>query len=414
MRDVKDILGAGGAISNLKPDYESRPQQIEMAEAVARAIESRTHLIVEAGTGVGKSYAYLVAAIEWAARTNKKVVISTGTIALQEQIFRKDIPFLKSVMPPFVAALVKGRENYLSLRRLKNARDDANTLFPDKEFVDDLGEIIKWASTSTVGSKSELDFQPLPRVWAEVASDRYDCLGRKCPTRDSCFYFAARERMEHANVLVVNHALFMTNLVLRRRGRDFLPKYDAVIFDEAHELEDIASNYFGSKVNTRQIQYNLKRLWNDQKESGLANDAGRWLPTDWSKGVRDRVEATWITANEFFGLIQEDMDKLEKKRYRSAKDWPDTLAESLAKLAAIVNFGAQDLDPRDEEVRRKEYGRSRPEKSKKRDVGAKLHGLADHFQEMAAVAGDWLRQTDPDSVYWALLSREIPSISPLI
>ena len=135
MESVNSTLGVGGAISRLKPDYEVRPQQIEMAEAVARAIESRTHLIVEGPTGVGKSFAYLVPALQWAIETKKKVVVSTGTIALQQQILGKDIEFLKSVMPPLLVELIKGRENYVGLRRLFNAE------FDDEDLADDLDQL---------------------------------------------------------------------------------------------------------------------------------------------------------------------------------------------------------------------------------------------------------------------------------
>ncbi len=182
--DPASILGPGGAVARRLPSYELRSQQLEMAQAVARAIQRPGHLIVEAGTGVGKSFAYLVPSILAAVEQKKKIVISTHTIALQEQLLRKDIPFLRSVMPQeFSAVLVKGRSNYISLRRM----DVAGTTFQKQEEFDQLGDIKIWANRSNDGSRSDLDFRPLPGVWDAVQSESGNCLGRECPRNKECF-----------------------------------------------------------------------------------------------------------------------------------------------------------------------------------------------------------------------------------
>src|SRR5262245_41767121 len=182
------ILGQGGTIARKLRNYEPRPQQLAMADAVRRAIERQTHLMVEAGTGVGKSFAYLVPAIlSVLADEERRVVISTHTISLQEQLLRKDIPFLQSVMPePFSAALVKGRSNYLSKRRLRVARQRQTSLLYENTPLQQLQEVAGWAKTTSDGSRSDLTFKPLGVVWELVESDAANCLGKKCADYESC------------------------------------------------------------------------------------------------------------------------------------------------------------------------------------------------------------------------------------
>src|SRR4051812_34930373 len=188
--DPVPILGQDGAVARRLPHYEPRPEQLQMAEAVAGAMESRGHLMVEAGRGVGKSFAYLVPAILAAAESGKKVVVSTHTISLQEQLLDKDLPFLRSVMPTeFTAVLVKGRSNYISLRRLDAAVGRAEGTFARIEEHDQLAEVRMWAGQTRDGSRSDLGFTPLPSVWDAVASENGNCLGKSCPRHKECFYY---------------------------------------------------------------------------------------------------------------------------------------------------------------------------------------------------------------------------------
>jgi len=265
-----DILGPTGRVAARLDHYELRPQQLEMAEAVGQAISQQRHLIVEAGTGVGKSFAYLVPAIlAVAAGTNddkpavRRVVIATHTISLQEQLMRKDLPLLSAVIPlEFSAVLVKGRGNYLSRRRLDNALRRASSLFFKDELIDELQHLASWAHDSHDGSRSDLEFRPTPEVWDEVASDHGNCMGRNCPTHQTCFYYRDRRRVQHAQILIVNHALFFSDLALRRNGASILPDYDVAIFDEAHNLESVAAEQLGARVSSGQVNYQLNRLYN--------------------------------------------------------------------------------------------------------------------------------------------------------
>ena len=245
---------------------------------------------------MGKSFAYLVPAIlavcgggsstaaptgnaaptDRAAKSDspgepsRRVVVSTHTISLQEQLIEKDMPLLRSVIPvEFSAVLVKGRGNYLSLRRLADALSRATSLFSDAEEIEQLRRLRAWSKQTADGSLADLDFRPLPAVWDEVASDHGNCMGRKCPMYAKCFYYKARRRMQHAQILVVNHALFFTDLALRRQEVSILPKYDVVILDEAHKIEAVAGDHLGLNVTSGQVEYTLRKLYNDRTNRGL-------------------------------------------------------------------------------------------------------------------------------------------------
>src|SRR5262249_42723153 len=196
----RGILGPDGAIARRLPNYEPRAEQLRMADAVAAALAKPGHLMVEAGTGVGKSFAYLVPAIQAAcAATDGRVVVSTHTIGLQEQLIRKDIPFLQSVMPEkFTALLVKGRGNYVSKRGLKVAHERSLSLLTDQGALDQLDTLLRWAGETHDGSRSDLEFRPLAPVWELVESDSSNCLGKKCPDYAECFYFKARANIQKA------------------------------------------------------------------------------------------------------------------------------------------------------------------------------------------------------------------------
>src|SRR3954469_16806210 len=292
--DPVPILGPKGSIARRLPRYEARPEQVAMAEAVACAIEKPGHLLVEAGTGVGKSFAYLVPAILAAAETGAKVVVSTHTISLQEQLLQKDLPFLRSVMPQeFTAVLVKGRGNYISLRRLEAATARAGATFSQQEELDQLAEVRLWAGRTDDGSRADLDFRPRPSVWDAVVSENGNCLGKKCPRHRDCFYFKARRRMRSANILVVNHALFMTDLALRSGGAGFLPEYEVAIFDEAHTLEAVAGEHLGLKVSSGQVEYALSRLLHERTEKGLLAFHGLTK-------AKEQVRRTRMAARDFF------------------------------------------------------------------------------------------------------------------
>src|SRR4051812_2262737 len=281
---LDDILGPEGSIARRLGDrYEFRPQQLEMAAAVQGALEGNHPLMVEAGTGVGKSFAYLLPAIDWAVKQHKRVVISTHTISLQEQLIEKDIPLLQSVYPDeFTAVLIKGGGNYLCQRRLQQARGRQNYLFDNDRQLESLWAIEEWANDTTDGSLTSLPQIPQLGVWDKVCAEHGNCLGKKCDFYDKCFWQAAKRRMHSGNILVVNHALFFSDLALRVAGVNYLPKYDLVVLDEAHTVEDVAGQHFGLKFTEAGLRYNLRSLYEPRRGRGLlsvhgsiANDAIR-------------------------------------------------------------------------------------------------------------------------------------------
>ncbi len=251
-----------------------------MAEAVEANLASKGRLLVEAGTGVGKSFAYLVPAIRRILEKRERVVVCTHTISLQEQIFEKDVPLLKAVIPDeFTTVLCKGRGNYMSLRRLRIASEKKSKVCHSEEEEHSLDLVEDWAYETTDGSLATLPQLPRRSVWEHVESDAGNCMGRRCPTYDKCFYQSARRRMENADLLICNHALFFSDLALRSKGAGFLPAYDHVIFDEAHHLEDVASGHFGIRVSEARARHVLRSLYNATNGRGtLAGIEGAGLP----------------------------------------------------------------------------------------------------------------------------------------
>ncbi len=390
------ILRPGGAIAARLGNYEVRPQQLEMADAVAAAIAARRHVMIEAGTGVGKSFAYLVPAVLAAlAEKDCRVVISTHTISLQEQLIHKDLPFLQSVMPkPFQAVLVKGRSNYLSLRRLRVAQQRVRSLLPDEGQAEQLLRIGRWSRTTHDGSRSDLSFQPLPAVWDAVESDSHNCLGRNCPEHERCFYFRARRQVHNANVLVVNHALFFTDLALRRSNVSILPKYQVAILDEAHTLEDVAAEHMGLQVSRGQVEYLLNKLFSDRR--GRAHGLLALYGDADSPGLVLRVREA---AERFFNQILawragqarrpaggRAAPPSDSIRVREPAVVADTLSAELAALADHVEQVGQRVKAEEEQV--------------------ELSAAAIRCDALAGELKQWLSQELPGQVYWVDITGE--------
>ena len=277
---VEAIFSPSGLLSRAK-NFEYRPQQQQMAVAVARALESGEHLLAEAGTGVGKSLAYLIPSILYAVAHGKKAVVSTHTINLQEQLTEKDLPMLAAILPvKFQFTMLKGRQNYLCSRRLQKALQQAESLFTSPEQAE-LKRVAEWAKTTSDGSLSDFEVEPDPKVWAQVCSERGLCSPKLCGHASDfgqqhgiCFFQRARQRILAADVLVVNHSLFFTLLPATESSDDeasegILFKNDFVIFDEAHTVEPVASRHIGASVSSGQLRYALQRLWNPRTEKGL-------------------------------------------------------------------------------------------------------------------------------------------------
>jgi ATP-dependent DNA helicase DinG len=380
---ISSILGPAGTVARHLAAFEPRPQQFAMAEAVAEAIADRNHLVVEAGTGVGKSFAYLVPAL-LAATTEKdcRIVVSTHTISLQEQLIKKDIPLLQRVLPrEFKAVLVKGRSNYLSLRRLRVAQQRMMALLGEEGAVRQLTSIGRWSRTTVDGTKSDLDFQPLPAVWDLVESDTGNCLGRKCPEHGRCFYFKARRQLRDAHLLVVNHALFFSDLALRRDGPGLLPDYRVVILDEAHTLEDVAADHLGLRVTRGGVEYLLNKLYSARQGRGLLAAFGDLL-------ARRQVEETRFAADRFFAEILGWHARQERGtgRVRSPHIVLDSVSEELSKLASALTRLADARKAEEEKI--------------------ELTAAADRCLGLAGSVKQWLGQELEGQVYWVEVTGE--------
>jgi len=390
IQSVSSVLGADGVIARRLQDYEPRPEQLEMALAVESALTKRHHLIAEAGTGVGKSFAYLIPAIlaaqagqghgneeEKSKKKKRRIIVSTHTISLQEQLIQHDVPFLQSVLPvEFSAVLVKGRGNYISLRRLEKAmqRSSQKSLFePDGQRQ--LAKIRQWAHKTTDGSRSDLPFQPGADVWDEVLSDHGDCLGKKCPSHGDCFYYAARRRVWNADLLIVNHALFFSDLSLRRDDASILPDYDTVIFDEAHTIESVAADHLGLSVSEGQVDYLMNRLYNEKTNRGL-------LITHNLKDAQQQASKIRTTSSQFFSDTGDWAERFCKKNGRLNRpiDVPNELTPDLKRLAFIIAEAAAKATSDANQVELK-------------SASDRCRILADNIQS-------WTTQSVENSVYW--------------
>src|SRR5271167_3371185 len=241
------IFAPGGLLARRHPGYEFRPSQLAMAKIADEAFRKHRHAIVEAGTGTGKTLAYLIPAI----RSGRRVVVSTATKSLQEQLFQKDVPFLqKHFAPNLKAALMKGRANFLC--RQKVHQMDGQPVLKGIDEVDWFSQIRDWEKLTETGDRNELTFLPDDaELWNRIDARSDLCTGKKCPEYQSCFITAMHQRAQEADLIIVNHHLFFADLALREDDfGSILPEYSAVVFDEAHEIEDVASDYFGRRISS--------------------------------------------------------------------------------------------------------------------------------------------------------------------
>lgn len=271
--EIINFFSDGGILSGKFDTYEFRKSQLDMALSIFNSLENKSHIFIEAPTGIGKSFAYLVPAIYYAKKNKKKAIISTHTINLQEQLIGKDIPFLQEHLPiEFKAALIKGKNNYLCPNRLKSAYENAYSLFESDE-IKMLDKLYSWSKQTTDGTLSDIPFQVLPNVWNSVCAERGICTSKTCGSIEDtdCFYAKAKYRISQADVVVVNHHLFFTLFAgVKDTGEEgYLYKNDFVIFDEAHTLETVAAEHIVPAISREMLKYHLLRLYNDRKKKGF-------------------------------------------------------------------------------------------------------------------------------------------------
>src|SRR5256885_986714 len=375
---VHAFFSENGPLSKAK-NFEFRPQQQDMAARVAQALEEERHLVVEAGTGVGKSLAYLVPAILFALEQHKKAIVSTHTINLQEQLLHKDIPILKKVLPvEFEAALMKGRQNYLCPRRLERALQSEQELFTGPE-RSELQRLAEWARTTRDGSLSDLSVEPDPKVWTQVCSEAHICTQKTCGQEPRCFYQQARKRLLAADVVVLNHTLLFVLLgspdMQEERESGFLVPNDFIIFDEAHTVEQVASKQIGIGVSQYGLRSTIQRLYNARTRKGLF--------TVMRDAVGVRLAAELIDdVDKFFSAfeLESNFRKGREFRVRDVDLVPDTITGRLTALQARI---AEVVKRADDEILKAEL----------QEFGRRIRDARDGI-------AIFLEQSAPEHVYW--------------
>lgn len=372
--DAVKLLGPKGLAARHFAEYEYRPQQVQMAVKVCAAMREKYVLAVEAGTGVGKSFAYLAGAIDQALRKTGRVLISTYTIHLQQQLIEKDIPLLKQIVPqPFTACLAKGRNQYLCLRRLHYARSRQRMLFED---TGQLSRILVWANRTEDGSLSDLGFIPEPAVWQAVQSEHGVCLGRKCSAFRECFYWKARRKLESADLIVANHALLFSDLVLKQSGGGVMPEYRFVILDEAHNLEHVAEDHFGITLSRYGIGFLLNTLYHPRQRRGLlGEEETHRAARNWVGKCRRQLQLFFAQAAAWYAHAAEETGG------RCGPDFvSDNLSQPVRQLRLELGRVAKQTENKDEQY--------------------ELLRMVDRFQQIEEDLKTFLSQSRSGFVYW--------------
>jgi ATP-dependent DNA helicase DinG len=400
---VEGIFSSAGILAKAR-NFEYRPQQQEMAVAVAQALQSQKHLLVEAGTGVGKSLGYLIPAILFAVAAKKKAVICTHTINLQEQLIEKDLPMLAKILPlPFTFTMLKGRGNYLCTRRLAKAMQQAQSLFTSPE-VEELRRIYEWSKTTTDGSLSDFEIEPDAKVWDQVCSERGLCSPNQCghgsefaKDHDLCFFQRARKRILSSDVLVLNHTLFFTLLggMGETAEGGILFKNDFVIFDEAHTVEHVASRHTGLSVSSAQLRYSVNRLWNPRTQKGLLATLRQGPAVGL---VSDVLEA----GDKFFANVEKACDDLHiEQRSKqtmttrdvssSGRNWTELRIRRPELVNDNVTLPIQRLREAVSELIKT---------TNDKDIGQELVECNRRLDELRDEVAAFLNQSMPGNVYW--------------
>ena len=380
-----EFFSNGGKLGRAK-GYESRPGQAKMAERVAEIIEDRKHLVVEAGTGTGKSLAYLVPAAYAAQELGKKAIISTYTIHLQEQLFAKDVPIVQSLVPfEFTAALLKGRQNYLCPHRLKKAQQHQGDLFAVGQ-AEQLKGLVEWARRTKDGTLSDIDFQVDAAVWAQVCSEAFACTPRHCGGPTGCFYQMARTKVLDANVVILNHALLFGLLAGAEENEEspsegYLFPNDFLVLDEAHEVEDVAAKALGLEVRLGSLRFLLQRLIRPRTKKGVLTRIGDGNAVKSTLGVLGILEGAFEEILESAGLGASG-----QKRVRQPLGVKSELGPRLMDVRAQLLKLAEDAGD-----------------------GEERNELKDHARRLEASAfglGEFLKMSREGHAYW--VERRLP------
>jgi len=370
---AEEILKNGGLISQNLSHYEQRSEQIQMAKAVEEVISRKKYLVVEAGTGVGKSLAYLIPFIYWTVQEKKRVVISTYTKTLQEQLIKKDLPFLKKALGiDFHFALALGGENYLCLRKMEGAR--LYELLDTPGEIRELEKIFSRLPDLKEGLKLELGFEPSSRVWEKICRESEVCLNKRCPFQKRCYYLRAKIKETHSQILVVNHHLFFAHLSSEEK---VLPPFNAVVFDEAHNLEEVATSFLGVKVSNYQVNNFLDSLFNPRTHKGFLTRIN-------NLNTEKQVSKIRKFSESFFSNLQKKVGEEKKLRIKEKEFLPCGLYNLFLELSILLES-------------LKERAKDEEERLEILSYLARCHKIEDNLKMI-------LKQERDDYIYWIEVS----------
>lgn len=393
------IFASDGILSRALPTsvkgetrvWEDRPQQREMALAVAGAIEEKTHLLAEAGTGVGKSYAYLIPFILWAIGGKKRVLIATHTKALQQQLHERDLPFLRDMFKEklgldFRFALCLGTQNYLCPRRL--AKSESVSLFATENDSAEMREIHNWANRTKTGRALDLPFEPSPHVWAQVNRESDLCMGRACHLYDDSFFYIARRQQENAQILIANHHLLFAHLAAGgNESGAVLPSFDGLVIDEAHQAEEVASAYLGLEVSNLSIARLIELLHHRRNNKTVLSASTLPDRAELEMKLIDAAEEAREATARFFENLQVavriDASRPQNLRLRESRVVENHLDEPLSRLEGVLRDA-----------------RKSAERNSADELLRELEGYSTRCIEMKTALHELLEQAHKGWVYW--------------
>jgi ATP-dependent DNA helicase DinG len=374
---LSDIFAPSGLLSQKMSGYEHRQEQIAMAERIEQAVLKNEHLIVEAGTGVGKSLAYLIPILLWALDKKKRVIVSTYTKTLQHQLIEKDIPAIKKALDlEFKAELCLGQQNYLCLRRFNQTSQRGS--FLDPHAARQFNKLLDWIDRTEAGIKSELEFAVVDELWESVCRFSDLCSGKNCPKYPICFYWKARRAQFAAQLLIVNHHLYFANLLSDEK---LLPKYDAIVFDEAHNLEGVATDYLGITLSSNITNYLLNSIYNPRSNRGLLSRLPKLDFTTMTE-LQQAVADTQIAADTFFtSWVMKFNQSLTTHRILKSYQVLNTLQDPMKRLGDKLIQLSQHIEDVDDKIELEAYGT--------------------RCEMIASASEQYLAQPDPENnVYW--------------
>lgn len=403
-KELAVYISDGGPLSKQSPNFEERKSQIELLKNITEAFNKNQITAFEAGTGVGKSFAYLLPSMIWSLTNDEKVVISTGTINLQQQLSEKDVPLAEKILGKKVkAVLLKGRQNFICLRRLQDVSQERDLFNTELESLD---RIVEWAKTTKTGSRSELTLDFTESLWSRINSESDACMGLRCPFRERCFVMKVREEAESANILIVNHHLLFADIEARMYGAGYddtavLPAYKRIVFDEAHGIESAATSFFSESVSRFKILKQLNLLYRQRKNS----IAGYIFTLQALSETPDSTESITTAVSEIknnimnleiatLDLLHDDftmkLDRMTQSRFEPVISLLLTLGNSIMALCGLVREIMEGID----------------EEYQKEGAYWETKSILRHLEDTANACKNFsLWEEKPETVYWVQKQR---------